>query len=394
MKFEHLIKELDDERETLSKVLETNSRHEIEIGDLKNSLNETKHELIKSNGAVNELTHFKSGYNQKLDEIKSLKNDIENERSRREKLESKQEELKEEAKKLKQKLTLLQDENAELKHENVDYRNQLTGVKSKLDFVSDKSHTELEKNSALQEQLNELRKKLEYSEIKCADYSKKFDLLMQKYELRKTKQKNKIERLWDYLQKERIKYKDLLANAQNKMSNVNENSSYHLLVEERNGLVASLADRDSKLRELRRQNAQLNCKIKLLNDETENLNDRLEDLIKEKNKLRRELQLNALSTDIFDLTSPVNNSNAHLPPVKSNSPPVLLVSKKKNFNSVENIDKTAKLWTDMNTSCWDINYNTGNVNKYALASKNEANNYILSMTSDINSLTNTPRSFR
>ncbi|RNA05828.1 myosin-10-like isoform X16 [Brachionus plicatilis] len=393
-KFEQLIKELDEERETLSKVLETNSRQEIEISDLKNTLNETKHELIKSNGVINELTHFKSGYSQKLDEIKNLKNELDSENTRRDKLESKQEQLREEAKKIKQKLTLLQDENAELKHENVDYRNQLTGVKSRLDLIADKSHTELEKNSALQDQLNEMRKKLEHSEVKCSEYSQKFDLLMQKYELRKTKQKNKIERLWDYFQKERTKYKDLLTNAQIKNANDQENSSYQLLVEERNNLVASLADRDSRIRDLRRQNAQLNCKIKLLNDETENLNDRLEALIKEKNKLRRELQLNALSSDIFDLAPSSKNSAAHLPPVKSNSPPVLLVSKKKNFNSVENIDKATKLWTDMNTSCWDINYNTGNVNKYALASKNEANNYILNMTSDINSLTNTPRSFR
>lgn len=389
-----MIKELDEERETLSKVLETKSKQEIEISDLKNSLNETKHELIKSNAVINELSHFKSGYNQKLDEIKSLKIECENEKSRREKLEQKQEELREEAKKLKQRHNFLQDENSELKHENIDYRNQLVGFKSRLDLISDKSHTELEKNSALQDQLNELRKKLEYAEVRCSDYSKKFDLLLEKYEQRKTKQKNKIERLWDYLQKERSKYKDLLANAQNKSNNNLEISSYQLLVEERNSLVTSVADRDSKIRELRRQNAQLNCKIKLLNNETENLNDRLEELIKEKNKLRREIQLNALSTDIFDLTVPSTNSNSHLPPVKSNSPPILLVSKKKSFSSVENIDKTTKLWSDMNTSCWDINYNTGNVNKYALASKNEANNYILNMTSDINSLNNTPRSFR
>lgn len=389
-----MINELDEERETLSKVLETKSKQEIEIGDLKSSLNDAKHELIKSNAVINELSHFKSGYNQKLDEIKSLKNECENEKSRREKLESKQDELKEEAKKLKQKLSLFQDEIAELKHENIDYRNQLAGYKSRLDMIVDKGHTEFEKNSALQDQLNELRKKLEHAEVKCSDYCKKFDLLMQKYEQRKTKQKNKIERLWDYLQKERSKYKDLLSNAQNKTANDQEISSYQLLVEERNNLVTSLADRDSKIRDLRRQNAQLNCKIKLLNNETENLNDRLEDLIKEKNKLRREIQLNALSTDIFDFKVPSSNSNSHLPPVKSNSPPILLVSKKKSFNSVENIDKTTKLWADMNTSYWDINYNTGNVNQYALATKNEANNYILNMTSDINSITNTPRSFR
>ncbi|CAF0880566.1 unnamed protein product, partial [Brachionus calyciflorus] len=394
--------ELNDKRDTLSQVLETNSKNELEINNLESRLNETKHSLIKSENVINELTHFKTEHIQKIEEIIRLKHEVENEKSRREKAEFKLEEAKEELKKLKQRLSLVQDENSELKHENIEFKNQLSGVKSKLDLIADKSHTELEKNSALQDELNETRKKLEHAEVKCLNYSQKFDLLLKKYETRKTKQKNKIERLWDYLQRERTKYKDLLANAQNDLNKKNDDSnstSHQLLMEERNNLISSLSDRDSKLRELRRQNAQLNSQIKLLNDETEHLNEKIEILIKEKNKFRKEAQLNVL--DILDLTPSTSfSNNQHTPPNKSNSPPVQLVPKKKSFNSTDNLDRTLTYWTDLNaTAAWDAFYNTGNVNKYALASssnlaKNEANTYIRNMTSDFNSLINTPMSFR
>jgi chromosome segregation ATPase len=180
----------------LSQVLEKNGKLDQQISKLDRQLNETKHSLIQTEKIINELTHFKSETLAKSEEIIKIKHDFENEKIRREKAEQKIDELREECKKLKQRAAKLQDENEEIKKENVENTNQLQGVKSKLDFISDIGHTELEKNTALQDQLSETKKKLELTEMKCTSYSQKFDILLKRYETRKVKQKNKIERLW------------------------------------------------------------------------------------------------------------------------------------------------------------------------------------------------------
>ena len=195
-KYELLNNELNDKRETLSQVLEKNGKLDQQISKLDRQLNEAKHSLIQTENVINELTHFKSETLAKSEEIIKIKHDFDNEKIRCAKAEAKIEELRDECKKLRQRAAKLQEENEEIKKENVENTNQLQGVKSKLDFISDIGHTELEKNTALQDQLSEAKKKLELTEMKCTSYSQKFDILLKRYETRKIKQKSKIERLW------------------------------------------------------------------------------------------------------------------------------------------------------------------------------------------------------
>ena len=180
----------------MSQVLEKNGKLDMKISSLEQQLNETKKNLIHSDSIINELNHIKSETVQKAEDNIRLRHDLENEKARRDSLELKIDELKDEVKKSKLKLAKGQDEFNDLKHENVDLRSQLENLKTKLGLITDKSHTELEKNSALQDELSETKKKLELLELKCQSYSEKFDLLLKKYEARKLKQKNKIERLW------------------------------------------------------------------------------------------------------------------------------------------------------------------------------------------------------
>lgn len=219
MKYDQAINELNDKRATLSQVLEKNGQLDVQISNLEQQLNEAKQSIIISEGIINELNHYKTESGSKLDEAVRLKRDFDAEKSKREKAESKAEEIREEYKKVKSKLTKYMDENGELKQENVEIKNQLETIRSKFNLIADKSHTELEKNTELQDRLSETKKRLEIAEMKCSQYSQKFDLLLKKYESRKLKQKNKVERLWEYLQKERAKYKDLLTNAQVDMTN-------------------------------------------------------------------------------------------------------------------------------------------------------------------------------
>ena len=195
-RYDQLNNELNDKRETLSQVLEKNGKLEGKISNLERQLNDTKHSLIQSDSVINELNHFKTDTMSKSEEVIKIRHELDNEKSRREKAETRIEEIKEEYKKLKQKASKLQEENVELKQENVESKNHIQGFKSKLDLISDKSHTELEKNSALQDQLSDAKKKLELTEMKCNSYSQKFDILLKRYEARKLKQKQKMERLW------------------------------------------------------------------------------------------------------------------------------------------------------------------------------------------------------
>lgn len=188
--------ELNEKRDILSQTLEKNGRLELQLGNAMQQMNEKKHQIASLEATINELIAYKSDSQGKHEEHIRTKHDLGVEISRREKAEAKIEEQKEEAKKQKLKLAKLQTDNNEIRNELIEAKSQLDNFKSKLNFISDKSHTEFEKNSALQDELNEAKKKLELTEIKCTSYSQKFDLLMKKYENRKIKQKNKVEKLW------------------------------------------------------------------------------------------------------------------------------------------------------------------------------------------------------
>ena len=50
-----------------------------------------------------------------------------------------------------------------------------------------------------------------------------------------------------------------------------------------------MVDKDAKVREMRRENLLLSSKIQLLEDQMENLNERVDKTLREKNQLRREI---------------------------------------------------------------------------------------------------------
>jgi uncharacterized protein YlxW (UPF0749 family) len=54
-------------------------------------------------------------------------------------------------------------------------------------------------------------------------------------------------------------------------------------------LLLSMVDKDAKVREMRRENLLLTSKIQLLEDQMENLNERVDRTLRERNQLRREI---------------------------------------------------------------------------------------------------------
>src|SRR3984957_15979669 len=56
-----------------------------------------------------------------------------------------------------------------------------------------------------------------------------------------------------------------------------------------NFLFDSMIDKDAKVREMRRENLLLTSKIQLLENQMENLNDRVDRTLRERNQLRREI---------------------------------------------------------------------------------------------------------
>lgn len=196
VKCDQIYNELNEKRETLSQVLEKNGKLEGQINQIECRLNEAKHSLINSEKTISELQQIKEQSTQKTEANITLKYECDNEKSRREKAEKKVDELREDLRQMKQKMGKVQEEATGLRNENIEFKNQLEGVKSKIHLIADKNHSEAEKNQSLQDELSELRKKLELTEVKCANYSDKFDLLLKKYDTRKIRQKNKVERLW------------------------------------------------------------------------------------------------------------------------------------------------------------------------------------------------------
>ena len=59
-----------------------------------------------------------------------------------------------------------------------------------------------------------------------------------------------------------------------------------------------MVDKDAKVREMRRENLLLTSKIQLLEDQMENLNDRVDRTLRERNQLRREINSVRLDTNL------------------------------------------------------------------------------------------------
>lgn len=67
-----------------------------------------------------------------------------------------------------------------------------------------------------------------------------------------------------------------------------------------------MVDKDAKMRDMKRQNVLLNSKIKLLEEEMENLHEKIDHTLKERNKLRKEVHMgiNQISEPISRSISP------------------------------------------------------------------------------------------
>lgn len=68
-----------------------------------------------------------------------------------------------------------------------------------------------------------------------------------------------------------------------------------------------MVDKDAKVREMRRENLLLTSKIQLLEDQMENLNERVDRTLRERNQFRREIQTVRLDGNLaFDVRLPTS----------------------------------------------------------------------------------------
>lgn len=175
---------------------------------------------------------------------------------------------------------------------------------------------------------------------------------------------------------------------------------------------------------MKRHNFQLQSKLKYLEQEMDNLNDKLEASHKERSKLRKELnnmsQLSSVgsgssssgsgsgtttSLDILDMRS----SDGTPPPPQLPTPPSTAKASEKINNgmktstavatttttissssrtlSTDMLDKSSfkssslnlSYWNELNaSSSWDVNYNTGNMSKYLSRGNDMNENFVLS----------------
>jgi hypothetical protein len=192
-----------------------------------------------------------------------------------------------------------------------------------------------------------------------------------------------------------------------------------------------MVDKDAKIREMKRQNILLQSKIKLLEDEMDNLHEKIDSTLKERNRLRKEIQMNLVNqlspaSDQILETSLNNLSPTHKSGTYENTNNNTTVSNFQRATSVEPLEKSFKstssinYWNDLNnnnntsntnSANWDVNYNTGYFSKYNRNSEislksimSQANNKLNNKTnknedasfggSMANSITSTPRTFR
>ncbi len=181
------------------------------------------------------------------------------------------------------------------------------------------------------------------------------------------------------------------------------------------------------MREMKRQNLNLQSKIKLFEEEMESLHERIELTAKERNKYRKELQLNIFAPVSNEIFGSSLISGSYIPPSSKGK-----ISKSANVEPLEKCFKSnsmissTKYWNDLinndennthSATVWDVNYNTGYLNRFAgfldakpsfdlglsanniLKNKSDMGkmqdiNFGGSVATDLNSSSSTPRSFK
>ena len=175
---------------------------------------------------------------------------------------------------------------------------------------------------------------------------------------------------------------------------------------------------------MKRQNLGLQSKIKLLEEEMESLHAQIGAVIKERNSYRKEIQMNLLMPHTRELSACMAGSVADTPEkIKINRNNYSLTDPAaERFCRSNSLVSSTKYWQDLTNGSynnWDINHNTGYLNKFNLDAKptldvalnctshnNNNNNNIKiggqtnfggsggSVTTDLNSVSSTPRSYK
>ncbi len=155
---------------------------------------------------------------------------------------------------------------------------------------------------------------------------------------------------------------------------------------------------------MKRQNLSLNSRITYLEEEIQSLNEKTDQIIKEKNKLRKELQTNLtngpVSLDILNVSAPesasTNNLNASNRSIRTINSSCLNLSRPISTDPIDksfNRSTSFNYWNELNaSSSWDVNYNTGHVNKFN-SSSIQNQNYHAGSTSSKIIITNGPNNF-
>jgi hypothetical protein len=179
-----------------------------------------------------------------------------------------------------------------------------------------------------------------------------------------------------------------------------------------------MVDKDAKIRDVKRQNVLLNSKIKLLEEEMENLHEKIDHTLKERNKLRKEvhLGLNQLSEGMSRSASPTLSIASTQHNLIGLTNHINLTGSLGNLNLIANNNtqsfiepfKTSSISTNLYSggfvNNWDRYKLTDPVIRGGLSNNNfNANAFDLSINSflagtstnnDFNSSNTTPRSYR
>ncbi|CAF3919472.1 unnamed protein product [Rotaria magnacalcarata] len=258
----------------------------------------------------------------KFDQITSLQHTIEEEKLKRQRLEMKLKRLKDEYVNVRKELYNRIEENNTLQHELVECRlkNDYNIHITNQTFNTLKAPNEKEPTAAVQLYLKE-KSENQHWQLKCRTYQQKVEQLQKNYELAKEKYKQRLQEERELFERTKNKYFEHLKNVQRDLHEtrqllekdtelkLNQESAYQQLIDERRQLLTSMVDKDAKVREMRRENLLLTSKIQLLEDQMENLNERVDRTLRERNQLRREINSVRFDSNISIETSARSSPN-------------------------------------------------------------------------------------
>ncbi|CAF4644337.1 unnamed protein product [Rotaria socialis] len=238
----------------------------------------------------------------KSDQITRSQHTIEEEKLKRQRLEMKLKRLKDEYVNIRKELYNRIEENNTLQHELVEcrFKNDYNIHVTNQTFNALKTPNEKEPTAAVQLYLKE-KSENQHWQLKCRTYQQKVEQLQKNYELTKEKHKQRLQEERELFERTKNKYFEHLKNVQRDLHEtrqllekdtelkLNQESAYQQLIDERRQLLTSMVDKDAKVREMRRENLLLTSKIQLLEDQMENLNERVDRTLRERNQLRREI---------------------------------------------------------------------------------------------------------